>query len=247
MYTPFIIVVLAFCELMLVTIVLAIIVRCQVRPLAWFFAFCCAEALNTPLVYLVWLNGSRSKFYYTAWSAEAISVVLATGVIVTIFRQMFIGYEGIRRLAIVLFWVVVVALLVIAVATTPYGNQGLGYISQVTVVPERGLRMIQLGLILFIFAFSSYLGLTWKAQNFGIALGFGIFVIADMLALAVSAEYGPHADHIVNTARIAIDGVITVIWATYLLRSKYRPPDSTPQSDELDKWNGALLRFLGRK
>src|SRR5207249_7403957 len=93
---------------------------------------------------------------------------------------------------------------------------------QAIVTLQRCVRVVQCGLILFLLIFSKYLGVSWRQQSFGIALGFGSLAAVELtlVALHASAHLSPVRSSLFNFA--AYD-VVILIWLTYgLIRAQAR-------------------------
>ncbi len=81
-------------------------------------------------------------------------------------------------------WAALVMFLValVVAAASPAGQSP---IVQAVVTVQRCVRVIQCGLILFLLVFSRYLGVSWRQQSFGIALGFGGFASVELAGNAL--------------------------------------------------------------
>src|SRR5262249_16891981 len=103
---------------------------------------------------------------------------------------------------------------------------------------ERSVRLVQCGLILFLLLFSRYLGVSKRQQNFGIALGFGLFSAIELVLLALySGSYiGVPTMTMVNT--VVYDFAI-VVWLIYSLsRSAVRETSTNPLQTQ--RWEQSL-------
>src|SRR5438034_9154632 len=73
---------------------------------------------------------------------------------------------------------------------------------QAIVTLQRCVRVVQCGLILFLLIFSKYLGVSWRQQSFGIALGFGSLAPAELTLVRfhASAHLSPVRSSLINVA-----------------------------------------------
>jgi len=62
------------------------------------------------------------------------------------------------------------------------------------VLLERSVRVMQCGLVFFLFLVSFYFGVAWQNYLFGIAMGFGVFASIELVAVAVRAQLGAVGD-----------------------------------------------------
>ncbi len=149
------------------------------RKFPIFFSYIISQIVIFSVVFPVYRSGNYAWFFYVYWVGTAIGVVLGFKVIHEIFLDVFRPYHTLKDLGTVLFkWAGLVMLLVaIVVAASSPSAQGWPLI-QATLTTQRCVRVIQLGLVLFLLVFSRYLGVSKRQDSFGIALGFGGFNMA---------------------------------------------------------------------
>jgi hypothetical protein len=141
--------------------------------------------------------------------------------------------------------VVLTIIAVLAAAVSP--GQDHIRISIAVVTFERTVRIVQCGLILFLFLFAKTLGLSWKHHSFGIAFGFALFAAVSVIVYGVRAHLGPIAAETVSVLVPTSYLLATLVWAGYLL---VPVPEqvrvSGPLPSELYRWNEAALELLRR-
>jgi hypothetical protein len=81
---------------------------------------------------------------------------------------------------------------------------------------QRSIRIVQLGLILFLLLFSRFLGVSRKQLSFGIALGFGLFAGVELLLYALNSG-GFIGQRILNPINMLTFIAATCIWIGYSL------------------------------
>ena len=155
-----------------------------------------------------------SAYFYTFWTGNAVNVVLAFKIIHEIFLDIFRPYHALRDLGTALFkWAALIMVLVSVVVISV--SPGLDDPLQQTIeIVQRCVRVVQCGLVLFLLAFCKNLGVSWKRQSFGIAMGFGLLAGVEMLTT------GLHAGHHLSLPRMnLIDmsayDVGMVLWMLY--------------------------------
>ena len=112
---------------------------------------------------------------------------------------------------------------------------------------ERSVRVMQCGLLAFLFLISFHFGLSWQSHIFGIALGFGVFASIELVAIAVRAQMGLVANTAYSQVNSAAYSCGVLIWVCYLLAPKPAPQYmSMIHHNDLEKWNQALLQLLER-
>jgi hypothetical protein len=103
-------------------------------------------------------------------------------------------------------------------------------------VVQRCVRVVQCGLVLFLLAFSRNLGVSWRRQSFGIALGFGLFSGVELLTYALYSGSHLHG-MLTNLVNMTAYNAGMVVWLGYsaLNRKGAVVPILVPQ-----RWDEAL-------
>jgi hypothetical protein len=183
-----------------------------------FFAYIVAQIAIFVILFPLQEWGTYSIFFYTFWATNALSVVLGFKVIHEIFLDVFRPYHTLRDLGTVLFrWAGLVMLMVAAVvaASTSGGNDD-PFVNGIMTL-QRSVRVVQVGLVLFLLVFSRYLGITWKQKSFGIALGFGAFGSVE-LGLIAWNWWGAAVHHqtLSTLVNLAAYDVAVLVWIGYV-------------------------------
>jgi hypothetical protein len=181
-----------------------------------FFLFLLAQVANFALLFPLSLNGNRKMYFVIFWLGEAVNAVLGFKVIHEIFLDVFRPYHTLKDLGTLLFrWAGVVMLLVSVVVAFSNSLDQSPLIHAVTTL-ERSVRIVQLGLILFLLLFSRFLGVSRKQASFGISLGFGFFAGVDLMMYALNSG-GLVAHHIFNLIDLSAYNLAICIWFYYSL------------------------------
>src|SRR5882724_10528755 len=193
------------------------------EDLPLFFSYTAFHVVRSVALFLIRQNCSMTTYSYAYWSAELISAAMGFAVIYEVFSKVLEPFPGIQRLGMMLLgWAaVVMVFLGIAAAASPGVSQP-GMIAGVFAF-ERSIRIVQCGLMAFLFIFASTLSLSWKHYSFGIALGFGIFATVDLIAVAVRAQMGSVAGATFGLLKPGSYLVATAIWTGYLLMPTAKP------------------------
>jgi hypothetical protein len=178
-----------------------------------FFSFLIAQvaifAVTFPLYY-----ASYVWYFYAYWTGEAVSAVVGFKVIHEIFLDVFRPYHALRDLGTPVFkWAGVVMLLVSVVVAASNTFSQDPIIHAVTTL-ERSVRMVQVGLILFLILFSRFLGVSRRQYSFGISLGFGLYAGVELMLLALSEGGLINWPNYNLIFMLAYDASI-LIWFTY--------------------------------
>ncbi len=190
---------------------------------------------------------SALQYWETYWVGLVVTIVLRFALIHEIFSHVFREYPALQELVPLLFRWAAALLLLVAVAVFAYARAADGYRFLVGVhVVNRAVSLIQAGLLVFVFLFSSYFKLSWRSYVYGIALGLGIFASVDLATSAIRASVGPA----LGNDQFDLITMITyhccvLVWLVYLLapESSRRAVKGLPD-DNLERWNSELERLL---
>ncbi len=131
------------------------------------------------------------------------------------FLDAFRPFHTLRDLGTVLFkWAGLVMLLVAGVVSVSTNSVDTAPWVQAILTAQRCVRIIQVGMVLFLLFFARYLGVKWRQYSFGVALGFGCFA---MVELSLVASWV--GDHLNNLSVVLINMVAynctLIIWLVY--------------------------------
>jgi hypothetical protein len=217
------------------------------RRFPLFAAYAFFNLLEAPIAYSV--SGNKLAYFYVYWICEAVSILLGFAVVYEIFTALFSAHPALRRLASTVFSVAVVILVllgIIVIYAQPQA-EGSSLGSAIMVVAE-ATRIVEVGLLMFLFLFSTAFGLHWRAHIFGIALGLGLFAAVDLVNVTLRSHFGNGATDILNFARVATFCSSLLLWAIYLAAPERRVVSSSevPQRAQLEQWNQAVMELVNR-
>lgn len=227
-----------------------LLVKRMWRRFPFFFAYSVANLLLNAGMFGLYQAGSfpRHLYFKFYWANEAIGLILGLGVIYEVFRHLLAPYPALRKLAAQIFYGVV-ALLVLLGFVVWYSQivRETFHIQAAFLVMEQAGRVLEVGLLLFLFLFASAFGLHWRQYIFGIALGLGIFAAVELVAVTMRAEFGRTAITIFNIARSVSFNCSLVIWISYILAPELATlPSEVPKRAQLEQWNKAVMELIYR-
>ena len=121
--------------------------------------------------------------FYLYWACNALSVAFGFGVIHEVFVDVFRSFHTLRDLGTVLFkWAGLVMLLVAGVVSVSTNSSTCRPGCRPSSRRRRCVRIIQVGMVLFLLFFAHYVGVSRRQHSFGIALGFGSFAVVELVA-----------------------------------------------------------------
>jgi hypothetical protein len=210
------------------------------REFPVFFALVVAEGLDGWIgIALRFI--SYKAYYIEYWGMSAVTSVLGFFVLREVFLHIFRPYEALRNFGKMLFrWSAAVLLLIAAVmtlSTTPATGNPL---TSFTFTLDRSVRLMQCGLVIFLYLFAKQLGLTERHRAFGISIGFGVSASVHLMLDTLVAMF-PTASAI-QALSIPYEFawlVTAVIWIVYM----YRPEPERRRATVLElpeSWNYTL-------
>lgn len=155
------------------------------RQFKFFFAYILTQLLSFAAVFPAYVWHSYSALFYLYWGFTTLSVACGFLVIHEIFVDVFRAFHTLRDLGTVLFkWAGLVMLLVAGVVSVSNTSTQIGPLMQALITAQRCVRIIQVGMVLFLLFFAHYVGVSRRQHSFGIALGFGAFACTELILIA---------------------------------------------------------------
>jgi hypothetical protein len=219
------------------------------REFPCFFVYVCYEIAEFLFLFALRFapRVTDAQYRYAYYASLAVSVVLRFGVIEEVFRDLLreaptLTLAGRRSMRVVQGLLLATGVLLAIYAPS---DSSVPFIAGVSVL-NRGLAMVQSGLLLFLLFFCGFLGLSWRRPVFGIALGLGVISGVDLAIFAIRAEFSnrvsvPSLDFL----RTGTYLVCVALWIGYVLVPESKPAPSALVSDEeLKTWNKEFQHLL---
>jgi hypothetical protein len=178
---------------------------------------------------------------YVYWASSIVTDCCALAVTLEIFRDIFKPYEALKQLATVLFrWTLGVLVVVSIVSALNTGSmKAPDVISNSLLMFDRGLQILQCGIVFFLLLTNKYLGISFRERVFGIAVGFGLYAAVCLLVLTivtwVPREVVQPLGAFMNVCGLAMYGIWLVYF--YLPQPERRISEALPESR---RWEFAL-------
>ena len=240
-----------------VLLLVPFLARCGILAFMWkrrltgkfpvFFSYIALINVRLALGWYLY-SADLDLYFYAYWFGEALSLAMGLAVIRELFLHVLRPYPTLGRLGRVVFRWVAAGLVIFAVLsmTLPAGADN---IFMATILPvARAVRVLQFGLLLFLFVFSSYFGLSWRHHVFGIALGMSMFVSVELTAVSLRAEVGSIGHEVWSLVTPLSYAVATMVWLWYIAAPQ--PAEQTvrkpPAREVVERWNQALFQLLQR-
>jgi hypothetical protein len=187
------------------------------RTFRLFFGYIITQLFTFAVVFpAFWRNGE--SFFYLYWICQAVSAAFGFGVIHEIFVDVFRSFHTLRDLGTVLFkWAGLVMLLVagvVSVSTSSSSDMEPWMLAIITT--QRCVRIIQVGMVLFLLFFSHYVGVSRRQHSFGLALGFGSFAIVELVLVASWVGNHLGSNYSISLINMSFYNASLLTWFGYL-------------------------------
>jgi len=197
------------------------------RKFKFFFGYLLIQLITFGLVFPAFWRSSTA-IYYLYWGCEVFSVVFGFAVIHEVFVDVFRSFHTLRDLGTVLFkWAALVMLLVAGVVSLSTRSTTTAPWIDAILTSQRCVRIIQVGMVLFLLFFANYVGISRRQHSFGIALGFGSFAVVELLLIC--SWVGKHlADPWISIVNMTAYNASLIVWVSYVCaKSIVREPSNT--------------------
>ncbi len=218
------------------------------REFPCFFVYTLFEIGEFALLYA--LNSipsaTEQQYTYAFIATLVISIALRFGVIREVSDDLFRERQFLKEAARgSLRWTRALLVLIgILCAIYAPGDDGARVIGGLAVI-NRGVAIVQCGLLVFLMCFSRLLGLQWRGFAFGIALGVGVISSVDIATYAIRAQVvGEEWARALNLLTTGSYLICCLIWFGYLLAPERTRSVANVCGDEVDTWNRELRRWL---
>ena len=190
--------------------------RGLLRNFKFFFGYVLTQLLTFAVVFPAFVWRSYDALFYLYWCCNAISVTFGFLVIHEVFVDVFRMFHTLRDLGTVLFkWAGLVMLLVAAVVSVSTNSPEMSPWMQAIMTSQRCVRMIQVGMVMFLLFFANFVGVSRRQHSFGIALGFGSFAVTELVL--ISSWVGSHlGGPWISIANMAAYNCSLVLWLGYV-------------------------------
>jgi len=197
--------------------------------------------LSITLVFFYRLG--QLDYFFAYWAGAAMSAFLGFAVIYECFGEAMKPYDTIRDLGRLLFrWTAIVMVLVgvVFALSTPGGTESTVLVRNILIL-ERGIRIMQCGMLLLLYLFSHHVGITWRNQLFGVVFGFGLYASSYLLMYSLRSRLGEDWNTTASVMNSLCYLVTVGIWAGYMLApaaERNRVRSDAPLI--LERWNTEL-------
>jgi hypothetical protein len=208
------------------------------RKFKYFFGYIVTQLISFAVVFSAYRHGGPASFYLY-WICNAFSVAFGFGVIHEVFVDVFRWFHTLRDLGSVLFkWAGLVMLLVAGVVSVSTNQGEMAPWMQAIITAQRCVRIVQVGMVLFLLFFAQYLGASRRQHSFGLALGFGMYSLAELVLL--SSLVGNHlANPWMSMVNMGVYDLTLTVWLSYVW-AKSPARDASTSLLQPQRWEQSL-------
>jgi len=190
--------------------------RGLLKQFRFFFAYILTQIVGFAILFPAFVWRSYDALFYLYWASNAVSVTCGFLVIHEVFVDMFKFFHTLRDLGSVLFkWAGLVMLLVAAVVSLSANSPHMSPWIQAIITSQRCVRIIQVGMVMFLLFFAQYVGVSRRQHSFGIALGFGTFAVIELILIC--SWVGNHlGDPWMSIINMTAYNVSLTVWISYV-------------------------------
>jgi len=209
--------------------------RGLLRQFKFFFIYILAQLFTFAVFFPAYVWRSYSAAFYLFWCLNAVSVTCGFLVIHEVFVDVFKSFHTLRDLGTVLFkWAGLVMLLVAGVVSVSTNSSEMPPWEQAIVTSQRCVRIIQIGMVLFLLFFAHYVGVSRRQHSFGMALGFGCFSTVELVL--ISSWVGNHfSGPTISLLNMIAYNSTLLLWLSYVAIKR-------PARPRLKTWGTSLDR-----
>lgn len=208
-----------------------------------FTAYSLFNLVGTAVCFLV--RSKATLYFYTFWISEGIAIVLGLAVVFEVFQHLFSIHIGLRKLATIVLHTSIVVLIVGGILVAMLQSSGMAsrLVNAILTMAE-GARIVEVGLLLSLFVFSTVFGLHWRQHIFGIALALGINTAVELVVLAMHVHFGIRSAPALSVVRLVSFSAALLIWTGYILVPEPATVGKLPKREQLEQWNRAVMEFM---
>jgi Tfp pilus assembly protein PilZ len=207
------------------------------RDFPVFFGFAVIQIVAFAIEYPIYEMAAPRIYFCTFWAITALNMAVEFKIIHEVFADVLRPYHALKDLGTALFkWAALVMVLVsgVFIVTDSAWNDPVG---RNVLILQRCVEVIQCGMVLLLLAFCKPLGVSWRRQSFGIAVGFALAAGAELISCGLF--FGGHlSNDAMNVTTMSFYNIGIVVWLFYsiLNRREVAVTVLVPQ-----RWDNALM------
>jgi hypothetical protein len=184
------------------------------RQFPIFFAYILFQVAQFVILFPLFRSDSVMEYFLAYWISAIACWVFGFKIIHEIFSDVFRLFPTQKNMGMVQFrWAALVVALMLVLLASTFGGPDTPLVNGMIAV-ERCVRFTQCALILFLLLFSRRLGVSWRQQSIGIALGFGWFAGVELVAFVLYSG-GAIQQLTLSLLNLVAYSLALIVWITY--------------------------------
>lgn len=205
-----------------------------------FLIFLLSQVAIFAITYPVYvLSGYKTLgYFWLYWLSQALNALLSFKIIHEVFLDVFRPYHALKDLGTPVFKWAGLVMLLVSVVVAASNSFDQDPVVHAVLTLQRSVRLVQVGLILFLLLFSRFLGVSRRQPSFGIALGFGVSAGVELMLLALRAGGFIRVNNL-NMINMLCCNISIWIWLAYSF-SRVVARDSNLNYLQTQRWEKGL-------
>jgi hypothetical protein len=191
------------------------------------------------------LYASRKVFFYTYWSASALSVIFSLLLLRSIFLTVLEGYSPLTRLRRFGYEAVLLACWLLALFLT-FQDEQRRTVLQLIFDAHQAVSFTQVGMFVFVVGSSVLLGIRWTSAICGIALGVGLLGTTDLLVFALLSHGHAISNNLASWIQTLAYNCGMAIFASYFVPKRAEVQAPAVVKPELLQWANGVRGSLSK-
>lgn len=227
----------------LACLVLRLATQKRIAEYPFFFIYTLCVGLNSLLAFCLYFSSlSYIQYFIIYWIGQAILLLLSYAAIYEVFTKLLSRYTAITPLSKnLLFFMTAVLLLGVGAWAA---NWNATFVETVLML-QQACRLLQVAMLIMIFALTLFFGLQWKHHAFGIALGFGLYGAVELVDLTLRTWNMIGVGSLSRIDTFAYN-CVALLWLAYLYYPERQPVTRVLPATSINDWNQALGELLQR-
>jgi len=185
------------------------------RQFPVFFCYILFQVLQFFILFPIFRSDRRAEYFFAYWLSALVCWIFGFKIIHEVFSDVCRPFHALKDMGTVMMkWTGLVFLLLAIVLCTSAAGPLNTPLLNTMIALERCVRLTQCALILFLLLVSSHLGVSWRLQSIGIALGFGGFAGVELIAFVLYSG-GQVPEPTLDLLNIVAYSLALVVWISY--------------------------------
>lgn len=196
-----------------------------------YVGFCTIRSLV--LFYIA--NNDMEHYGAVVWGSDLPQSVFLIALLIEVFRGVFSPLKTLPQGTVSLFTEAVIGCIaIILVLTIMCPGEQYAYWLLVARAVDAGTSRVMLAVFILIVMFASYLGIPWGHKQYGIGLGFLVYLCTDVVITTIAAHFSDLADKVWPVDMCAFL-LACLLWVYYFIKADApRMPVTTAQLRQLE-------------